>query len=70
MFFEENLTCGLENNMRNLANFYQNTWKCQIWDFDGILLPKVENAWVKNLQGSYVCGGIAKYEEELCVKRN
>ena len=23
--FEENLTCGLENNMRNLANFQQST---------------------------------------------
>ena len=41
--FEENLTRGLENDMRNLANFYQNTWKCQKWDFDGILLSKVEN---------------------------
>ena len=23
--FEEKLTCGLENDMRNLANFHQNT---------------------------------------------
>ena len=23
--FEEKLTCGLENDMRNLANFYQST---------------------------------------------
>ena len=41
--FEEKLTCGLENDMRNLANFYQNTQKSQNWDFDGILLSKVEN---------------------------
>ena len=41
--FEEKLTCGLESDMRNLANFYQGTQKCQNWDFDGILLPKVEN---------------------------
>ena len=34
--FEETLACGLENDMRNLANFHQNTWKCQNWDFDGI----------------------------------
>ena len=40
--FEEKLTCGLEND-RNLANFYQNTQKSQNWDFDGILLSKVEN---------------------------
>ena len=54
-------------NMRNLANFYQNTWKCQNWDFDGILLPKVENAWAKNLQESCVMAmkNDAKYEEEL-----
>ena len=25
--FEEKLTCGLENNMSNLANFQQSTWK-------------------------------------------
>ena len=52
--FEEKLTCGLENDMRNLANFHQNTWKCQNWYFHGILLSKVENAWAKNLQRSYV----------------
>ena len=52
--FEEKLTCGLENNMRNLANFYQRTWKCQNWDFDGILLAKTEKASAKNIQGSYV----------------
>ena len=23
--FEEKLTCGLENNMRNMANFHQST---------------------------------------------
>ena len=31
--FEEKLTCGMENDMRNFANFYQNTWKCQNWYF-------------------------------------
>ena len=41
--FEEKLTCGLENHARNLANFYQSTGKSQNWDFDGILLSKVEN---------------------------
>ena len=34
----------LENDMRNLANFHQSTCKCQNWDFDGFLLPKVENS--------------------------
>ena len=42
--FEQKLTCGLENDMRNLANFHQRTRKSKNWDFDGILLSKVENA--------------------------
>ena len=46
--FEEKLTCGLENNMRNLASFHQNNWKCQNWYFHGIPLFKVENAWATN----------------------
>ena len=41
--FEENVTCGLENDMRNLANFRHSIQKSQNWDFDGILLYKVEN---------------------------
>ena len=28
--FEEKLICGLENNMRNLANFHQSTWKLEL----------------------------------------
>ena len=24
---EENLTCGLENNTKNLSNLHRNTWK-------------------------------------------
>ena len=51
--FEEKLTSGLENEMRNLANFHQNTWKCQNWYIHGILLSKVENSWAENLQNSY-----------------
>ena len=35
--FEEKLTCGLENNRRNLANFYKSNQKSQNWDFDGVL---------------------------------
>ena len=41
--FEEKLTCGSENDMRDLAKFYQSAQKSQNWDFDGILLSKVEN---------------------------
>ena len=52
--FEEKLTCCLGNDMRNLANFHKSTWKCQNWNFDGILLPKGENVWPENLQRTYV----------------
>ena len=52
--FEEKLTLGLENDMRSLTNFHQNTWKCQNWYFHGVLFSKVENTWAKNLQRSYV----------------
>ena len=41
--FEEKLTCGLENDMRNLANFHHSTGKCLNWDFHGTLLSKIEN---------------------------
>ena len=41
--FEEKVTCGLENDMKNLANFHQSTQKYQNWDFDWVLLSKVEN---------------------------
>ena len=40
---KEKLTCCLKNDMRNLANFHQNSRKFQNWDFDGILLSKLEN---------------------------
>ena len=40
---EEKLTSGLENDISNMANFHQSTWKPQNCDFDGILLSKVEN---------------------------
>ena len=48
--FEEKLTCGLENDTNNLANFRQNTWKCQNWDFDGMLFSNVQNAGDKKLR--------------------
>ena len=34
--FGEKLTCFLENDMRNFANFHQSTQKCQNWNFDKI----------------------------------
>ena len=41
--FEEKLTCGLENYMRNLVNFHHSTRNFQNWDFHWILLYEVEN---------------------------
>ena len=41
--FEEKVTCGLENDMKNLAKFHQSTQKSQNWDFYWVLLSKVEN---------------------------
>ena len=41
--FEEKLTFAQEDNIKNLANFHQSTFKSQNVDFDGILLYKVEN---------------------------
>ena len=40
---DQKLICAFKNDMRNLGNFYQNTGKSKNWDFDGILLSKVEN---------------------------
>ena len=50
--FEEKLTCGLENDMKNLANFHQSTQVSELGLLLGLLF-KVENAWAKNLQGCY-----------------
>ena len=41
--FKEKLICGLENDMRNLVNFYQSNQNSQNLDFDGNLLSKAEN---------------------------
>ena len=41
--FEEKVTCGLENDMKNLAKFHQSTQKSQNWDFYWVPLSKVEN---------------------------
>ena len=35
--FEEKLAFGMENDMRNIANFHQSNLKSQNWDNDGIL---------------------------------
>ena len=42
---EGKLTIVFRNDMRNLGNFHESTWKSKNWDFDGIFLSKVENVW-------------------------
>ena len=41
--FEGKMTCAIKNDMRNLANFHLR--ESVNWDFDGVLLCKVENVW-------------------------
>ena len=41
--FEGKVISASKNDIRNLVNFHQNTGKSQNWNFDGILLSKVEN---------------------------
>ena len=48
------LTCTFKTDMRNLGNFHQKTGKSKNWDFDGILLSKVENVWFWYWQRSFV----------------
>ena len=43
--FERKLACASKYWHEDLANFHQSTWKSPNWDFDGILLSKVENVW-------------------------
>ena len=69
--FEEKLTCGLENDERNMTNFHRSTWKSQTWDFDAMLLSKVENVWAWHLQRNCFVMTIktdAKFEEELTCR--
>ena len=49
--FEEKLTCGLENDIRNLENFHHNTWKCQIGTFMELFCPKQKMNELKNYRG-------------------
>ena len=41
--FEEKLTCGLKNDIRNLAIFHQSAQNSQNWDCHWTLSYKVQN---------------------------
>ena len=47
--FEETLTCGFKNDMRNWVNFNQRTQKSEKLYNDGFFLPKAYNFRGKNL---------------------
>ena len=65
--FEEKLTCGLENNMRNLANFHQSTWKLKlkIGTFMGYFYPKQIMYELKIHRGVMTMKKDAKFEKVL-----
>ena len=48
--FEEKLTCGLKNDVRDLVNFRQTTQKSKNLHFDELLLLKLYNIWAKKKQ--------------------
>ena len=59
--FQEKLTLGLKNDVRNMVNFHPTTqnpknfyFMSSFWWAHGIFLSKVENALAKNLQSSSV----------------
>ena len=54
--FEEKQTCGLENDMWNIANFHQSTW----------IISKLR-LWCDPFTQSIKCMSL-KFTEELCVK--
>ena len=65
--FEEKLTCGFENNMRNLANFHPSTWKLglKIGTFMGYFYPKLKIYELKIFRGVMYHDNNAKIEVEL-----
>ena len=53
--FKGKLIFAFKKDMRNMGNFHQSTWKSQNWDFDGILLSKVENIFELEIYRGVMC---------------
>ena len=51
--FKEKLTGALKNDIRNLVNFYGNSWKSENLHFDGLLLSIAYKVSAKNVEKSY-----------------
>ena len=49
--FEEKLTCGVENDMRNMANFTGALESLKIGTFMGSFTPKQKKYELKNYRG-------------------
>ena len=45
--FEGKLTFAFKNDMRNLRNFHQSTWKSENWGFMGFFCPKLKMHEIK-----------------------
>ena len=58
--FEEKLTPGSKNDMRNLVNFNTSSGKFENLHLDVLFLSKVYYVWAKKVQRNYV-----SFEEEL-----
>ena len=52
--FEEKLTLGSKNDMRNLVNFNASSGKSENLHFDVQFLLKLYYLWAKKVQKSYV----------------
>ena len=56
--FEEKLTFGLENKIKNLANFHQSTCKSKIGILMGFFCPKLKLFELK------ICRGVMCHENK------
>ena len=64
--FEEKLTCGLGNDMSNIANFHQSNLSLKIGIMMGSFHPKQEKYKLKIHRGvTMKMKNDAKFEEEL-----
>ena len=52
--FEEKLTSGLKNEIRNLVNFHASSRKSKNLHFDGLVLSKAYKVLDEKVQKSYV----------------
>ena len=69
--FEEKLTCGLENNMTNMANFHQSTWKISklgLWWGPFIRSTKCRSLKITEELGMLAMKDDANFEEELTCR--